>query len=437
MDTIFAPITGNIGGAISIVRISGQDALAALRLLGVEKAPEPRYAELCALRHEGDLVDQALVTYFKAPNSFTGEDVIEIALHNSRAVLSKMLNILGKIPNYRMAENGEFSKRAFLNDKMDLTQAEAIADLIESETEAQAKQALRQMSGSVGKIYDNWREQIINILANLEAYIDFPDEDLPQDLCDRTVAIIDSMRAEIGVYLNDNQQGERLRKGFYVTILGAPNVGKSSLMNHLAGRDVAIVSSIAGTTRDVIETHLDIKGLPVIMADTAGLRESSDAVEAEGVKRAQERGKQADLKILMFDAENIDQAHFELIDNDTIIVLNKIDKAQIDDSLKLADRQPLLISVKDNKNIDKLLAEIYERITKTVNLTSDPIITRARHREALASTYDNLAKFSLDKALELAVEDLRLAANGLGKITGRIDVEDILDRIFKSFCIGK
>ncbi len=369
--------------------------------------------------------------YFKAPHSFTGEDVVELHTHGSRAVVKKIFEVLSALPDVRLAEPGEFSRRAFLNNKMDLTEAEGLADLIDAETTAQARQAMRQMEGELGRLYEKWRVAIIKNLANMEAYIDFPDEDLPQSLKDEITNGLQKFRDEMRLHLNDNHRGEKIREGIYVVILGAPNVGKSSLLNYLAKRDAAIVSDIAGTTRDVIEVNLEIAGLPVTLADTAGLRESGDVIENEGIKRALQRAERADLKILMLDAaDNV--ADISLADENTIILLNKIDTAQPDK--RKAD---LEVSINTGQGMDVFMKMLEQKLAEKFQLSEAPLITRSRHREALVQALACLDSITFDNPIELVAEDLRHAAFSIGRITGRIDVEDILDQIFNSFCIGK
>ncbi|MEQ1789822.1 MAG: tRNA uridine-5-carboxymethylaminomethyl(34) synthesis GTPase MnmE [Rickettsiales bacterium] len=430
IKTIFGVATAIGKSGVAVIRISGNACLKALAEFGVEN-PKPREAMLCKLRYKGEVVDSALVLYFKAPHSFTGEDVAELHTHGSKAVIRRASEILSSMPNVRMALPGEFSRRAFENGKMDLTEAEGIADLIDAETTAQAKQAIRQMQGELGKIYNNWRDEMVDLLARVEAYIDFPDEDLPQSLKDQINSKIINLKSSIINHLNDNRRGERIREGIYVVILGAPNVGKSSLLNFLAGKEAAIVSATAGTTRDVIEVNMEIAGLPVTFADTAGLRDTKDEIESEGIKRALDRARDADLKILMIDA-NDTAPDLSLADDDTIIVVNKVD-----DKKSPISNPHSPISIKTGEGVDDFLKILSEKITTKYGLTESPVITRARHREALNKALEALNQFSMDKPIELVGEDLRYTAREIGRITGKIDVEDILDKLFSSFCIGK
>ncbi len=437
--TIFALATAPGKAGVAIIRISGSNAHHALTILTDKAEIKPRYAHYTQLYHPQthELIDEAVVLWFPAPHSFTGEDVVELHIHGSRAVVNALFQVLSEYLALRLAEPGEFSRRAFINNKMDLTQAEGIADLIAAETSLQARQALRQVSGELEQLYEGWRMQLIHILAFLEAYIDFPDEDLPSDVIQEVTANISALREAITVHINDKRRGEKLREGLYVAIIGAPNAGKSSLLNYLAKRDVAIVSHIAGTTRDVIEVHLDIAGYPVIIADTAGLRESEDVVENEGIKRARKRAEQADLKIALFDAGKVlDNSTLELIDENTLIVINKIDTATHFPS-SIGSTPALPISLHKNIGLDMLLNMLENNIYKHIQPSHNPVITRARYREHLQHCLLHLERFNLGNALELAAEDVRMAARQLGKITGKIEVEQVLDVIFSSFCIGK
>ncbi len=442
MDTIFAPITPAIKSAIIVLRISGNKALECMKHLGVKEKLEDRKATLCLLKDPktGEIIDQSLVTFFKNPHSFTGEDVVEIAIHGSLYILKKIAETLSEIKNVRFAEAGEFSKRAFLNGKMDLVEAEAIVDLIESETKVQAAQALRQMQGELGKIYEGWREELIKVTANIEAFIDFPDEDLPQNIVDDLEGRVENLISQIKEHLNDNKRGEKIREGLKLAIIGAPNVGKSSLINYLAKSEVAIVSEIAGTTRDVIDVHLNIAGVPVIISDTAGIRKTEDLIEIEGVKRALQRAESADLKIVVLNANNLDELSDNLIDESTILVINKIDLGNIDATkIKKFEKnyQPILISLKEKTNLENLIDELEKKVKSLVLSGDTPPITRERYRKSLIEIIDNLSEFSLGKNIEFAAEDLRLAIREIGKITGKVEVDDILDVIFAGFCIGK
>jgi tRNA modification GTPase len=442
MDTIFAPATPPGKSGVAVIRISGTNAKEALSALGLKKAPTPRQAKLARLYHPitKDIIDEALVIFFAGPNSFTGEDSVELHTHGSRAVITSVLEALSTLSNFRMAEPGEFSLRSFNNNKMDLTEVEGLADLIDAETSMQQKQALRQMGGELQSLYEYWRSTIIKSLSLVEAYIDFPDEDLPEHIVHELNEVVLDLKASLKKHLNDNRKGEKLREGLYVTIIGAPNVGKSSLLNLLAKRDVAIVSNIAGTTRDIIEVRLDIAGFPFTIADTAGLRESDCQIESEGIKRAIKSAENADLKIALFDASllpNLDQDTMKLIDDETIILINKIDQLSSSPLVAIDKSSPINISIKNNINIDLLILKLEQYAKDHIAPSSDPVITRIRHRSFLNMSLEALERFNLNHNIELAAEDLRLAANNLGYITGKINLDEILDEIFSQFCIGK
>jgi tRNA modification GTPase len=441
VDSIFALSTTPGKSGVAVIRISGPSALSAVMALGITFPLKPRFAHFCKIYHPAthDLIDSGLLLYFPAPHSFTGEDVVELQLHGSIAVINICLACLGQLPNLRMALPGEFSKRSFLNGKMDLTQAEGIADLIDAETLVQQRQAVRQIEGELARLYENWRKQLLHLLSFMEAYIDFPDEDLPQSLSEQITKSCTTLKTEISNHLNDKRRGEKLRQGLYAIIIGSPNVGKSSLLNYLAKRDVAIVSSQAGTTRDIIEVHLDIGGFPLIIADSAGLRASCDHLENEGMRRARERSHNADLKIALFDASNLplqDDKTLELIDENTIVVINKIDQLNATSPL-LEKYSPILISVTNNIGLDLLLDALQNFLQLHLTPSHDPVITRERYRIALTNCLSELGQFSLHKDIELAAEDLRQAAQSLSTITGKFEVEEILGEIFSNFCIGK
>ena len=380
------------------------------------------------------MLDDGLVLWFPAPRSATGEDVAELHLHGSRAVLAAVMQALARL-GLRLAEPGEFTRRAFLNGKLDLLQAEAVADLAAAETEAQRRQAMRQLGGELGDVYRGWRDRLTRILAHLEAAIDFPDEDLPPEIEDRILGETEELVAEIERHLADGHRGERLRDGIDVAILGPPNAGKSSLLNRIARRDVAITSPVPGTTRDVIEVAIDLGGYPVLLADTAGLRDSADAIEQEGKRRAVQRAEQAEIRLFVFDATHpADAAGASAwLGADTILVANKIDlvpAAGTDLSAALP------VSALTGEGIDRLLTVLGERVAQTYRIEA-PVLTRARHRQALEEAAASLRR-SFSAALpELRAEDLRLALRSLGRITGAVDVEDLLDVIFRDFCIGK
>lgn len=443
-DTIYALSTPPGRGAVAVVRVSGPLAHDSLdELIPDQVRPLARQAvvRLLVAPETKRPIDAALVLLFKGPASFTGENIVEYHLHGGWSVVQSLLAALAKCDGHRMALPGEFTRRAFENGKMDLTEAEAIADLIDAETEAQRLLALDQLSGSLETLYQGWTDRLAKLLALMEADLDFSDQDLPDDLLVRVRPDLSDLIEEIRGHLDDNRRGERLRDGFRIVVLGAPNAGKSSLVNVLAQRDVAIVSTVAGTTRDVIDVHLDLGGYPVIISDTAGLRpeqlneDGHDAIESEGIRRALERARSADLKIIVFDGANDPDPHsLNLIDEDSLVVLNKSD-------LNLSQMEGISVSASTGKGISDLLEAIQARLEALLGQNSaqshGPTLTRARHREALEK-----AALALDRSMvvpepELAAEDLRMAVRHLGSITGKVDVEDLLDMIFRDFCIGK
>ena len=441
-ETIFALSSGGARAGVAVVRVSGTAAGGALRALTGTALPTPRLATRARLVDpSGEPIDTALVLWFPAPRSFTGEDVVEFHVHGGRAVVGALVATLAALPGLRPAAAGEFTRRAFDHGKLDLTQAEGLADLIDAETEAQRRQALRQLDGELGALCEGWREALVSALAHAEAAIDFPDEDLPEGVVEGMRSSTADIHRSIARYLDDERRGERLREGLYVAIVGAPNVGKSSLLNRLARREAAIVSARAGTTRDVVEVHLDVAGLPAILADTAGLRASADAVESEGVRRALDRAARADLKVAVFDATatgGADEGRTrDLVDENTLVVFNKTDVCPPSSGLKINGCPAIPVSARTGAGVDALVSALERAAADRVGLGAAPAITRARHRTALESCRDALARFGDGGAPELAAEDLRLAARALGRITGRVDVEDILDVVFKDFCIGK
>jgi tRNA modification GTPase len=439
-ETIYAPSTLIGKSGVTVVRISGPETRGALSaLLGGLPLPPPRRASLRNLMSpDGAALDRGLVLWFPAPASFTGEDMAELHLHGGRAVAQAVLAALATLPGLRLAEPGAFARRAFDAGRLDLTEVEAIADLVAAETEAQRRQALRQMEGALGALVEGWRGHLIGVLAQLEAVLDFPEEGLPPELEARIAAETTQLQAEIGRELDDNRRGERLRAGYSVAILGAPNVGKSSLLNWLARREAAIVATTAGTTRDVIEVDLDLGGYPVCVADTAGLRDSADPVESEGIRRARARAEAADLRLVLFDASAApDAASLALLDDRSIAVANKSDLARSGPHAKLP-AHALAVSVATGMGLDQLLALLEERVRESLDPSAGaPALTRARHRAALEEARAELTEAARQPELELRAENLRLAARALGRVTGRIGVEEVLDRLFREFCIGK
>lgn len=444
-QTIYALSTVYGKSGVAVIRVSGAKAKEAVAKLTnlKEKSLKPRYAYFTDIKDivSRETLDKCLLLYFKAPHSFTGEDIVEFQTHGSKAVIASVLENLSKIPDFRMAEPGEFSRRAFHNGKMDLTEAEGLADLIDSETSEQQKYAMRQMEGGLKNLYDGWREELIKIMAYLEAYIDFPDEDIPQELVDKLLNDVFKLKTAISEHLNTDSIGERLREGFRVVIVGPPNAGKSSLLNTVVNREAAIVSSIAGTTRDAVDVHLDIKGYPVMFTDTAGIREVEEEIEKQGIEIAFRKIADADLVLCLFDASKDSVQIFDNIKNSfknkAIYVANKSDNLTFEQCSELKKQGCVVISAKHKQGIADLMEVIYQQIKERFTANSNLLITRQRYREALAETLDNLERFSFDKEIELSAEDIRLAARGLGKITGRIEVDDILNKIFGSFCIGK
>lgn len=447
-ETIYALASGAGRSGVAVIRVSGPQAGAALRALSGRDLPKPREAALQRLRHPqtGDVLDDALVLWFRGPASFTGEDVVELHVHGGLAVIDGVLAALSGLSGLRLAEAGEFTHRAFDNAKLDLTQVEGLADLIEAETEAQRKQALRQSEGELGRLYDGWRDQLVRAMAHFEAELDFSDEELPEDLHLAVVQGVRDLRDTLASHLADGRQGERLRAGVRLAIIGPPNAGKSSLMNALARREAAIVSDIAGTTRDVVEVHLNLAGYPLLVADTAGLRESGDVIEQEGVRRARSWAETADIKLAVFDGSALpalDPTTRDLLETDTLVAVNKADAAAGAFPAEIDGHAVWPLSVKTGQGLDDLLARLGDMVAARCRSAVDgPSPTRARHRESLTRTLDALDRFlSRDNpshlGAELEAEDLRLAARELGRITGRVDVEDLLDVIFRDFCIGK
>ena len=436
--TIFALSSGVGKAGVAVIRVTGPESFALAQGLIRKPLPEMRKATFCRFYHpDGDEIDRGLLLVFQGPQSFSGEDCAEFQVHGGRAVIARLCSALHEL-GARPAEAGEFSRRAFENGKLDLVEAEALADLIDAETEGQRKQAVRQMEGSLGRLYEGWRKDLLHCLALFEAEIDFSDEDLPEDLSEQTKPLLPRVLEEIDRHLDDHHRGERLRDGVRVAIIGAPNVGKSSLINALVKRDVAIVSDISGTTRDVIEVHLDLAGIPVILADTAGLRQGADKIEEEGIKRAILRAEQSDFRLLVLDVsqdDDVSDTHASLLQDGDIVVGNKVDL--INPSQKTPSYIP--ISAKTGAGLDVLIDCMTENVVEAFALTEAPALTRTRHRQALKDASDALHAFQTSGITDISLraEDLRIATRCLGRITGRVDVEDMLDLIFSEFCIGK
>jgi tRNA modification GTPase len=447
--TVFAPATPIGRSALTVIRISGPAALLALETLTGRSSPAPRRAVLRALRNptSGALLDRALVLAFPGPASETGEDMVELHLHGGRVVAALVLEALAAQPGLRPAGPGEFTRRAFMNGKLDLTACEGLADLVEAETRTQAAQALRQLDGELGRLYDGWREELLGALARIEAEIDFAaEEEVPDGLIESLRPGLARLERAIAGHLADGGRGERLRAGLTVAVLGPPNAGKSSLVNRLARREVAIVTERPGTTRDVIEVPLDLGGLPVTLLDTAGLREADatlDPVELEGIRRARSRAARADLRLLLFDGAAwpaLDPATLALQDGDALPVVSKADLGLLPVRPEIGGRPALAASALSGAGLDALLQALAAWAGERAAPAESPVLTRARHRAGLEETQAALLRLlGAPPATELALlaEDLRQAARGLGRITGRIGVEEVLDRIFATFCIGK
>ncbi|MFT6557936.1 tRNA uridine-5-carboxymethylaminomethyl(34) synthesis GTPase MnmE [Sneathiella sp.] len=439
-ETIYALASGRGRAGVAVIRLSGPDAFTALAALTEGPLPPVRHAAVRSLYSldKAFRIDQALVILFKGPASFTGEDVVEIHLHGGPALISATFDQFANLTNLRSAEPGEFTRRAFEHGKLDLTEAEGLGDLVNAETHAQHQQALRQMRGELGEIYTNWRQDLISNLAHLEADIDFPDEDLPEGVAGAIRPKIKQLESEITAHLQDGKRGEKIREGLDVVILGAPNVGKSSLLNKLARREAAIVSDQAGTTRDVVDVHMDLAGYPVTIADTAGIREASDSVEQEGVRRARARAGLADIRIFMTSAGDplVEESDFaDLVEENSFFIINKMDTVSGDKPPQIGRVFP--VSVKEEEGLDLFLDALEQEVVQQLDVSGAPSLTRQRHREALEECVQCLQRFAIAPDPELAAEDVRLAARALGRITGRVDVEDVLDVVFGDFCIGK
>jgi len=437
-DTIFAAATAPGRAGVAIVRVSGAAAGVVVRALTGRAAPAPRSAVMRALRDpdRDELIDRGLVLWFPGPRSYTGEDVAEFHVHGGRAVLAALAQAIGRVPGVRFAEPGEFSRRAFLHGRLDLTQVEAIADLVDAETDAQRRMAQRQLEGELGRRYEQWRSELVRALAHVEATIDFVDEPLDPALGEAVRARVRVLEGEIRQHLGDGRVGERVREGLLIAIVGAPNVGKSSIINRLAEREVAIVAPTAGTTRDVIEVRLDIGGYAVTIVDTAGLRETQDDVEQEGVRRARRRAADADLTIVVFDATTWprgEAAVRAMVDARSVVVINKADLAR-----PTLNGEEIALSAVTGFGFERLVQVLRERVDQLMAVQGGAMpLTRERHRQALEDCVAALRASADHTEPELAAEELRVAAQCLGRITGRVDVEDLLDLIFRDFCIGK
>ncbi len=442
--TIYALSTGPGVSGVAIVRISGPEASNVIKLLTKSKIPVPRMATLRKIKNinTSELIDEGIIIWFPGPESYTGEDMAEIHIHGGKAVILALQNEISKIKDCRLAEPGEFTKIAFQNGKINLLKAESIADLISAETEIQRLQAIKIMRGKSSAKFNELREKLLKLLSFVEAKIDFPEEDLPEENLKQIKKDSSDVLNEINKIQNDQKVGEIIREGFKIAIVGPTNAGKSSLLNNLSNREVAIVSEIAGTTRDVIETHLNIDGYPVIVSDTAGIRDSQDEIEKKGIKLSLKKAENADLKLVVVDAKNIDLSGFlnDLLKKDAILVVNKSDLLKEKLDPKIVKLNYVLISLKNNLNIDVLISKIKNNLKNKFIIEEDILITRERHRQHLAQCGNHLKNF-LDKNdkkdFDKGAEDLRLATRHLGMIVGKVDVEEILGSIFNDFCIGK
>jgi tRNA modification GTPase len=442
--TIFALSTGPGVSGVAIVRISGPEASNVIESLTGKEVPKPRMATLRKINNTNtsELIDEGIIIWFPGPESYTGEDMAEIHIHGGKAVILALQNEISKNKNCRLAEPGEFTKLAFLNGKINLLKAESLADLISAETEIQRLQAVKIMKGKSSVKFNELREKLLKLLSFVEAKIDFPEEELPDENIKKLKKDSTEVLNEIKKILDDQRVGEMIREGFKIAIVGPTNAGKSSLLNNLSNREVAIVSEIAGTTRDVVETHLNIDGYPVIISDTAGIRESKDEIEKKGIKLSLNKAENADLKLVVVDAKSVVLSGFlnDLLKNNAILVINKSDllKDKLDDQVTKFDH--VLISLKENSNIDQLISKIKNNLKNKFVSADDILITRERHRQHLDQCVDHLNNFlkkNDKKDFDKAAEDLRLATRHLGMIVGKVDVEEILGSIFNDFCIGK
>ena len=442
--TIYALSSGPGISGVAVIRVSGKETISVIKALTSKDLPRPRLATLRKINNSNtfELIDEGIILWFPGPQSYTGEDMVEFHVHGSKAVIEAIQSSISQIKDCRLAEPGEFTKLAFQNGKINLLKAESIADLISSETEIQRKQAIKIMNGKSSNKFNKLREKLLKILSHIEAKIDFPDENLPKDILNNIKKISKEVSDDIEKILNDQKVGERIREGFKIAIVGPANAGKSSLLNHLSNRDVAIVSEIAGTTRDVIETHLNIDGYPVIVSDTAGIRESKSEIEKKGIKLALKRAEEADLRLVVIEPKNLDFTGFlkDIFDKNSILVINKCDLKHVQLNQQMKKLEHVLISIKNNTNIDQLISKIKNKLKNKFITNEDILITRERHRQHLVQCSDYLKNFNEKNESEdfdKAAEDLRLATRYLGMIVGKVDVEEILDSIFNDFCIGK
>ena len=442
--TIYALSSGPGIAGISVIRVSGSKTRLVISKLTNKELPKPRVATKRNFNklEDNELIDEGILIWFPAPHSYTGEDMAEFHLHGSKAVVEAIQNSISKLDECRLAEPGEFTKIAFQNGKINLLKAESISDLISSETEIQRQQAIKIMSGKSSIKFNSLRERLLKILSNIEAKIDFPEDDLPSDILKNIHKETKNIKNEIKKILNDQKVGERIREGFKISIVGPTNAGKSSLLNYLSKRDVAIVSEIEGTTRDVIEAHLNLDGYPVIISDTAGIRMSQDKIEKHGIKLALKKAEDADLNLIIIEPKSVDFISFfnKIPLKKSILIVNKIDLGVKKMNSEIQKYNPILISVKEEKNLDKLINLIKENLKNKFVSSEDIFITRQRHRLNLEECLESLKKFEEKETIEdfdKAAEDLRMATRYLGMIVGKVEVEEILGSIFNDFCIGK
>ena len=442
--TIYALSSGPGLSGVAVIRVSGPETKKVLKNITFLPLPEPKFASLRKFKdpETKDLIDEGILLWFPGPQSYTGEDMAELHVHGSKAVIDAIHKSISKIDGCRLADPGEFTKIAFQNGKINLLKAESIADLIASETEIQRQQALKIMFGKSSDKFNSLRDRLLKILSKVEAKIDFPEDDLPGDVLNNIHSETKFIREEIEKILNDQKVGEIIREGFKIAIVGPTNVGKSSLLNYLSRREVAIVSEIAGTTRDVIEVHLNLDGYPIVLSDTAGIRESEDEIEKKGIKLALNRAEKADLSIILIEPKTVDFTHFldDILSNKAILVINKMDLGLDQIAKELKKYNPICISIKEEKNLDQLVSAIKKKLKNKFNLSGDIFITRERHRAELENCVEHLISFENKNSVEdfdKAAEDLRLATRHLGTIVGKVDVEEILGSIFNDFCIGK
>ncbi len=442
--TIYALSSGPGLAGISVIRVSGPDTQEVILKLTKKKLPEPRVATRRKINKikDNQLIDEGILIWFPGPRSYTGEDMAEFHVHGSKAVVDAIHSSISQVDGCRLAEPGEFTKIAFQNGKINLLKAESISDLISSETEIQRQQAIKIMSGKSSNKFNSLRDRLLKILSNVEAKIDFPEDDLPKNILKNINSETKNIKLEIEKILNDQKVGERIRDGFKIAIVGPTNAGKSSLLNYLSQRDVAIVSEIAGTTRDVIEAHLNLDGFPVVVSDTAGIRESKDEIERKGIKLALDRAENADLNLIVIEPKSVDFSEFlsNFGPEKSILVINKIDLSFDRVSNEVEKYESVQVSIKQEKNLEKLIDMIKKNLKNKFISQEDVYITRQRHRTNLEKCVEHLTNFEEKSSIEdfdKAAEDLRLATRALGMIVGNVGVEEILGSIFSDFCIGK